>query len=209
MPSFRWTATWHPCPTSAPSRTGTTPASMWTKPTRSACSAPDGAHATPRTCAPDALLGTLGKSAGVGGAFVAGSDNLRRLLENRARSFVFSTAPPPSIAATIQAGARLRAPRRAPARGGAATRRSAPCRAARARLGSSPPARDPSSRCSSERRRPRWRLSGELLRRGYFVHGIRPPTVPPGTSRLRIVPTAAHTDAQLDGLIAAMAALRS
>ncbi len=47
---------------------------------------------------PDALVGTLGKAVGAQGAFVAGSDALRTLLWNRARPFVFSTAPSPLLA---------------------------------------------------------------------------------------------------------------
>src|SRR5262249_5846339 len=48
---------------------------------------------------PDVLMVTLGKALGAAGAFVAGSESLIRLLENRARSYVFSTAPPPALAA--------------------------------------------------------------------------------------------------------------
>lgn len=157
---------------------------------------------------PDALLGTLGKAAGVSGAFVAGSDNLRRLLENRARSYVFSTAVPPSLAATMQTGARLA--RHAERRRAVLRRHAARLREALAAQGWSVPAGEgPIVPVLIGDASATMRLSSELLRRGYFVHGIRPPTVPPGTSRLRIVPTADHSDAQLDGLIAAMAALRS
>lgn len=156
---------------------------------------------------PDALLGTLGKAAGVAGAFVAGSDALRRLLENRARSYVFSTAVPPSLAATVTAGARLA--RHADARRGVLRRHAERLRSALADQGwSLPHGEGPIVPVMIGDADETMRLSAELLRRGFFVQGIRPPTVPPGTSRLRIVPTAAHTDAQLDGLIAAMAALR-
>ena len=47
-------------------------------------------------------------------------------------------------------------------------------------------------------------VSAQLMERGIFVVAIRPPTVPPGTARLRIVPTAAHTDEQLDVLMSAL-----
>lgn len=47
--------------------------------------------------------------------------------------------------------------------------------------------------------------SDALLERGYLVAAIRPPTVPAGTARLRITLTAAHTEAQVDGLLDALA----
>ncbi|HKY09542.1 MAG TPA: aminotransferase class I/II-fold pyridoxal phosphate-dependent enzyme, partial [Candidatus Binatia bacterium] len=45
------------------------------------------------------------------------------------------------------------------------------------------------------------RLSEGLLERGIFAQGIRPPTVPPGTSRLRITLMASHTDGQIDRML--------
>src|SRR5690606_41934791 len=51
-------------------------------------------------------------------------------------------------------------------------------------------------------------ISAQLLERGVFVQGIRPPTVPEGTSRLRVVPTASHLDEHVDALLDAFAAVR-
>ncbi|MDZ4825709.1 MAG: aminotransferase class I/II-fold pyridoxal phosphate-dependent enzyme, partial [Actinomycetota bacterium] len=50
-------------------------------------------------------------------------------------------------------------------------------------------------------------MSAALLEQGFFVPAIRPPTVAPGTSRLRITLSAAHTTEQVDALLAALAAL--
>ena len=157
----------------------------------------------------DALVGTLGKSAGVAGAFVAGSSELRALLENRARSYVFSTAIPPFLAAIIEEAAGLiRGAGEARARLAEHARK---IRGALVKQGWSVPREgvtpiipilvgDPGRTME---------LSARLLERGFFVQGIRPPTVPPGTSRLRLVPTAAHTGEQVAALLDALAELAS
>ncbi len=155
---------------------------------------------------PDVLVGTLGKAVGVGGAFVAGSRLLRDLLENRARAYVFSTATPPALAAAVtEAVAVVRAADEARAR----VRRHATLLRERLRAtgwtvlpGETPivPVIVGDAGRTMEHSR-------ALLERGYFVQGIRPPTVPPGTSRLRVVPTAAHSEADVDGLLTAFAAI--
>jgi 8-amino-7-oxononanoate synthase len=50
------------------------------------------------------------------------------------------------------------------------------------------------------------RFADALLARGVLTHAIRPPTVPPGTARLRVTPMATHTDAQLDRALEAFVA---
>lgn len=151
---------------------------------------------------PDALVGTLGKAIGVAGAFVAGSPALRTLLENRARSYVFSTALPPALAQTIAVAADLTAASRE-----ARVRVLDHAAFLRARLSARgwevPDGRTPIVPVLVGPADRTMALSQALLDRGFFVRGIRPPTVPEGTSRLRVVPTAAHDRAQLDGLLAA------
>lgn len=157
----------------------------------------------------DALVGTLGKSAGVAAAFVAGSSELRTLLENRARSYVFSTAVPPFVAAIIEQAVSL--VREADEARSRLSKHASALRGALARQGWNVP-RDGVTpilpiRVGDPARA--MELSARLLERGFFVQGIRPPTVPPGTSRLRLVPTAAHTHEQVVALLGAFAELAS
>lgn len=155
----------------------------------------------------DVLVGTFGKAFGAHGAFVAGGSSLRAFLWNRARSFVFSTATSPALAATVLD--RLRLVRRASA--------------LRAHL---------EALCGTfarelerlERRLPAGRhgpifpvlfgeplqalaASEQLLELGILAPAIRPPTVPPGTSRLRITLTARMTESDVARLVAALASL--
>ena len=147
----------------------------------------------------DILMGTLGKSLGSFGAFIAGSVALRDLLVNTARSFIFSCAlAPPQVAAAREA----------------------------LRLVQSEPWRRERLQANAERLR--WRLAGHgissepstthivpvvigdnprtmavcerLLERGFYAQGIRHPSVPEGTARLRITPMATHPVEAIDAL---------
>lgn len=157
---------------------------------------------------PDVVVGTLGKSLGSAGAFVAGSALLRRLLVHRARSFVFSTAPPPFQARAARAAVQL-VLRAHDLR----SRVLSHARLIRDRLralgydvlpGDGPivPVILGDAALTME-------LSAFLYRSGVLAGGIRPPTVPPGTSRIRIVPMATHTDEEIDALVHAFAAFRA
>jgi 8-amino-7-oxononanoate synthase len=145
---------------------------------------------------PDALVGTLGKAFGCSGAFIAGSSDLITLLENRARSFVFSTAAPHALAAAAIIACDLVEQAR--------DRRSrvlANALHVREQLTSFgytiPSGRGPIIPAIVGPADAAMALSRGLFERGVFVQGIRPPTVSAGTSRLRITPIATHTDAQL------------
>jgi 8-amino-7-oxononanoate synthase len=163
----------------------------------------DEAHAT-GVCGPDgrgcvaeaALAGrvfatvhTCGKALAAAGAFVCGSDSLRRFLVNRARTFIFSTALPPYFASQVAMGMRL----------------AATMEAERAHLA------DLSSFFKNELQQNGFDIAGseshivpvvlgsndtalafssQLQARGYGIRAIRPPTVPPGTARLRVSLTA-------------------
>lgn len=140
----------------------------------------------------EVLIGTLGKSFGAAGAFVAADEPVIRLLENRARSFVLSTAmPPPVAAATARAVALVEAADEARS----TLRAHGAClRDGLRDAGYSVPEGDtPILPVHLGDAALTMRVSRALLDRGIFAHGIRPPTVPPGTSRIRLVPMATHS----------------
>ena len=139
-------------------------------------------------------MGTLGKALGVSGGYIAGSRILIDFLINRARSFIFSTAPSPAIAAAARAslrivqsteGDRLRAKLRenlsllATGLGLAELPQSAIVPVI---LGSE-------ERALSE--------AARLLEAGFFVPAIRYPTVPRNTARLRITLSAGHEEEEI------------
>jgi 8-amino-7-oxononanoate synthase len=156
--------------------------------------------------APDVRMATLSKAFGVAGAYVAGSRPVCDLLINRARPLIFSTALPPALACTALASLRILAgpegdERRARLRG--SDRRFAAGLRAAGRE-----AREDSPIFPILTGAPELavRMSVRLRELGILAKAIRPPTVPPGTSRLRFALSAAHTDAHID---AALAALRA
>ncbi len=140
---------------------------------------------------PDALVGTLGKSFGLMGAFVAGSADLVQLLTNRARSFVFSTGVSPTLAGAIPFAVSLVA--QADARRERLLGHANRLRSELRSLGH-PVVDSPSCIVPVILGEPRRALevSAALLERGLYVQAIRPPTVPSGTSRLRLAPSASH-----------------
>jgi 8-amino-7-oxononanoate synthase len=163
----------------------------------------------------DAAMGTLGKALGSSGAFVAGSAELIAFMVNRARTFVFTTGPAPAASgAALEA---LRIIREEPWRRDRVLAHARTVRAALAAIKfRSGLSRDPGPASQSAPAlsaivplilgAPEAALgvSAALLDRGIFVQAIRPPTVPPGSSRLRISLSAGHTHEQVEKLIAAL-----
>jgi 8-amino-7-oxononanoate synthase len=155
---------------------------------------------------PDVVVGTLGKSFGVAGAFVAASEAVVGLIKNRARSFVYSTAPPPMIARAAVAALQL--VREADDARTSLLRNAELLRSGLRTLGFKIP--DEKSQIlpvfigNNERT---MQLSAKLLDRGVFVQGIRPPTVPAGTARLRLTPMATHRPEHIERAIDAFASL--
>jgi 8-amino-7-oxononanoate synthase len=151
----------------------------------------------------DVEMGTLGKALGAFGAYVAGEGRLRELLLSRARTFVFTTALPP--AACGAALAALEIVRTEPER-----RARLHALMARFRAGLLARGFDVARVVSpifpvvlgSEGRA--LAAAAGLRERGFYVRAIRPPTVPRGTSRLRVALAAGHTEAQLDAFLLAL-----
>ena len=142
-------------------------------------------------------MGTLGKALGGFGAYVAGSRALRELLINRCRSFIFTTALPPAVMAMAVAAIELI--RREPER-----REKLFCNCRRLKEGlrklnfSVAEIDSPIVPLIIGEAEKTMQFSERLLEKGVFAQGIRPPTVPPGTSRLRITLMATHTEEHID-----------
>jgi 8-amino-7-oxononanoate synthase len=144
----------------------------------------------------DAVVGTLGKALGSYGAYVCGSELLVRYLINAARPLIFSTAPPPPAVAGALSALELLEERPHRVR-----RLRSNARALRRALAEEGfPVRD----CEMHivplvvgDERDAMALCQAALERGVFAQAIRPPTVPAGTSRLRVTTMASHTPAEL------------
>ena len=145
----------------------------------------------------DVSVGTLSKAVGAQGGFVACDEALWQLLVNGGRSFVFSTAlPVPTVAGALEA---IRTSREEPE--------------LRARLwrlverlgqGLGQGLDSPIAPVILGTEARALRAAARLWDRGYHVVAIRPPTVPVGTSRLRITLSAAHSEEEVDGLVEAL-----
>ena len=133
---------------------------------------------------PDILIGTFGKAFGSSGAFVAGTSDLRTYLVNHARTFIFTTALPIPVAAASNAALRILATEEGDR---LRERLSSHSRQLRTALGL--PEATISSPILSIIVGPddlTLAASYHLRSAGFFVQAIRPPTVPEGTSRLRV-----------------------
>ena len=156
------------------------------------------------------LVGTLGKAAGVSGAFVAAHRTVIDYLVQRARPYIFTTAAPPAVAHALLASLAL-------IEGDEGARRRARLQARIAQLrqglqavlpadGSawlapSPTAIQPLVLGDNARV---MRVAARLDARGLRVGAIRPPTVPAGTARLRIALSASHGEADVARLVEAV-----
>ena len=150
------------------------------------------------------LIGTLGKACGTAGAFVAGSEDLIEALVQFARPYIYTTSQPPALAcATLKSLELLRRESWRREHLAALIRQF---RQGAEQIGlqlmDSPTPIQPILIGDSARA---LRLSRMLRERGLLVTAIRPPTVPAGSARLRVTLSAAHSEAQVQLLLNALA----
>jgi 8-amino-7-oxononanoate synthase len=150
------------------------------------------------------LIGTFGKAFGTFGAFVAGDADLIEYLLQKSRTYIYTTALPPAVAAATRAALRISQSE--------SWRREKACALSRRfqqglrergiNAGSEssttivPVVVGDAARALA--------ISAKLEQAGFLVTAIRPPTVPPGTARLRVTLSAAHEEAQVDALVNAL-----
>ena len=150
---------------------------------------------------PDVVVGTLGKAYGAYGAFVVGPAPLRDLLLSQGRSFIFTTGLPEPVAAAALQGLRLATDER---------RERLRKNVTRLRCGLAEldiPALGRHHIVPLLLGAKAMSTANALRKAGFYVTGIRPPTVAPGGERIRFTLSAEHTADQIDGLLSALESL--
>jgi 8-amino-7-oxononanoate synthase len=154
----------------------------------------------PSACAP-LQMGTLSKAVGAYGGYLAASRSVCDLIRTRAAAFIYTTSMPPAAAGAALAALDI-IERDADLRARPLALAARFCRALDLLVPQSPIVPivlgAPDAAVAA---------SHVLAERGFLVAAIRPPTVPKGTARLRVTFSAAHTEAQIDGLVSAMRAV--
>lgn len=151
------------------------------------------------------LMATLGKAVGTFGAFVAGDRELIETLVQRARSYIYTTAAPPAVAAATRTALRLIGGAEGEGLRDRLRLLTLQFRRGAEQLGLSPGGEDtpiqPLLLGSAKRA---VQAAEKLLELGFMVTPIRPPTVPEGSARLRVTLSAVHTEEQVDRLLNAL-----
>jgi 8-amino-7-oxononanoate synthase len=151
------------------------------------------------------LVGTFGKAFGTFGAFVAGDADLIEFLLQKSRTYIYTTALPPAVAAATRAA--LEVSQREPWRREKVLALAQRFRRGLAGFVQEPVVSHPGTAIvpvllgDSQRA---LAVSSALEGHGFLVMAIRPPTVPSGTARLRVTFSAAHEEQQVDALIAVL-----
>jgi 8-amino-7-oxononanoate synthase len=155
-------------------------------------------------------MGTLGKAAGVAGAFVAAHTSVIEWLVQRARPYIYTTAAPPAVAHALLTSMDIIDSEEGVARRAQLQRLIKQFRDGlhlrRWQLLPSETAIQPVQIGAND---DAMRAASALYADGFWVPAIRPPTVPAGTARLRVTLSAAHTDVDVARLIAAIHNLES
>lgn len=147
-------------------------------------------------------MGTLGKALGSSGAYIAGPTDMIQYLINTCRPFMFTTAPPPSAAAAAQAA--LAVIQHDPARRARLWRNRDHLFTGLTRLGFRlTESVSPILPILIGEAEKALAFAQQLLEQGVYAPAIRPPTVPDGSSRIRVTVTAEHSPAQIDLALAA------
>lgn len=151
-------------------------------------------------------MATLGKAAGVSGAFIAGSETLIEYLIQKSRAYIFTTAAPPAMACALQESLRL-------IQAGDDRRAQLQARIAQLQAGLSHlpwkalPSQTAIQPLIVGSNAAALALSRSLWDQGIWAPAIRPPTVPKGTARLRLSLSATHTAEDIEGLLSALRSL--
>jgi len=145
----------------------------------------------------DVNVGTLSKAFGALGGFASTTDGLRTWILNSGRSYIYSTAPPVPVVEAARSS--LRAVREDPS-----IRRRLRENVDRVEVAADVSLESPIVPILVGAKQEALRASRKLFERGLHCTAIRPPTVPPGTSRLRVTITAAHTDEDIERLLGAL-----
>lgn len=156
---------------------------------------------------PEVVMGTLGKAMGSFGAFVAGSEDLIDYLVNHARSYIYTTAMPPAVAAATRAAIRIAQEehwRREKLQALIGQFRTGARELGYALMDSATPIQPVILGESAQA----LALSRALEAKGFWVGAIRPPTVPQGTARLRVTFSAVHEERDVQALLDALASVK-
>jgi 8-amino-7-oxononanoate synthase len=162
----------------------------------------------------DVQMGTLSKALGVSGGYICGSRSLIEWLINRARSFIYSTAQPPALAAAARAAVEFLASPEGEERRLLLWKRIELMRKSLPQDRQPPFGRQDKSKLASAifpwivgDEQSAMEISRALQVEGFLVPAVRYPTVAKGSARLRITVTASHDEAQIEALSAALARL--
>ena len=150
-------------------------------------------------------MGTLGKAVGAAGGFICGSGSLIELLVNKARSFIFSTAPSPAASAAARAGVELIQGGEGESLRAQLWQRVEELRRGVESLGWSAPA-GPSAILPLivDGEAKAMAMMEQLREAGFFIPAIRYPTVARNEARLRVTVSASHSSGDVQGLLDAL-----